>query len=270
MARAVSEDAPASTDRRTVLLTGAAGMIGRAVGPRLEREGWNVRTFDLATGDDLRDAAAVRDAARGCHAIVHAGAIPNDSRGTAADIVETNVLGTWHVLLAAEEHRVERVVALSSVQAFGFSQGEGVPDSLPVDDSHPVRGSRPYSMSKRLGEEMCAAWTTRTAIPTIVLRPVVVFSDEQIRRHAPRDLEYGAFVHIDDLADAVVRALIVPFAGHARLLLCGPGEFDPSAAERVLGWTATRGWPKRRSPARLREWSTWRPKFRPSSVKRRS
>jgi UDP-glucose 4-epimerase len=256
----MSEDPPGSRDRGTVLLTGAAGLIGRVVGPRLEREGWSVRAFDLATGDDLRDEAAVRESARGCDAIVYAGAIPHDSLGSAADIVATNVLGTWHVLLAAEHHGIDRIVFLSSVQVFGFSQGEGVPDYLPVDDDHPVRAARPYGMSKRLGEETCAAWTARTSIPTIVVRPVLVVTDERLRRLDARDLELGAFVHVDDVAEAVVRSLVVPVDGHVRLTLCGPGAYDTSAAQRVLGWEAAGGWPLRRLTAR-RWWgrSWWRP-----------
>src|SRR5947207_12297634 len=95
---AISEDGRV----RAVLLTGAAGRVGRAATPRLEEEGWDVRPFDLPTGGDLRDEAAVFDAAEGCDAIVHAGAIAHDDGGTPAEIVATNVLGTWHVLLAAE------------------------------------------------------------------------------------------------------------------------------------------------------------------------
>jgi UDP-glucose 4-epimerase len=107
----------------------------------------------------------------GCDEVVHAGAIAHDSAGSAAEIVATNVLGTWHVLLAAEKLGISRVVYFSSGQVFGFAEGQGEPAYLPVDDDHPIMASRPYGMSKRLAEEMCSAWTRRTGIPTIVLRP---------------------------------------------------------------------------------------------------
>jgi UDP-glucose 4-epimerase len=160
-----------------VLLTGSSGGVGQATGPVLEAAGWIVRPFDLAAGNDLRDEAAVRRATEGCEAVVHAGAIAHDSAGTPAEIVATNVLGTWHVLQAAEAHSVARVVYFSSAQVFGLAEGEGEPAYLPVDDDHPVRAARPYGMSKRLAEEMCAAWTARTGIPTTVLRPVLILTD---------------------------------------------------------------------------------------------
>ncbi len=62
----------------------------------------------------------------------------------------------------------------------GFAEGEGLPDYLPVDDNHPLRAARPYALSKRLAEEMCAAWTARTGIPTIVLRPVMIVNDDTL------------------------------------------------------------------------------------------
>ena len=78
---------------RTVLVTGSEGLVGRAAAARLEAEGWSVRGFDISAGDDLRDERAVLAAVGGCDAVVHAGAIAHDSRGTPADIVATNVLG---------------------------------------------------------------------------------------------------------------------------------------------------------------------------------
>jgi UDP-glucose 4-epimerase len=226
---------------RTVLLTGSAGQVGRVIARRLETTGWSIRPFDLVSGGDLRDETAVIDAALGCDAIVHAGAIAHDRGGTAADIVATNVLGTWHVLIAAERHAVSRVVYFSSAQVFGFAEGEGVPDYRPVDDNHPLRAARPYGMSKRLAEEMCDAWTARTGIPTIVLRPVI-FSDEGLEQMAAQNAELGAFVHVDDVADAVVKSLSANVAGHVRMTLCGPGDFDASNAERLLGWRGSRYW----------------------------
>lgn len=159
--------------------------------------------------------------------------------GTPAQIMATNVLGTWHVLLAAEAHRPTRVITFSSGQVFGFAEGEGVPDYLPVDDRHPLRAARPYGLSKRLAEEMCAAWTARTGIPTIVFRPVMIVNDDTLA--SLRDPEPSAFVHVEDVAEATLTALTADIEGHHQLTLCGPGDFDTSAAFETLGWRARRG-----------------------------
>ena len=220
----------------SVLVTGSAGRVGRAVAERLQALGATVRTFDLASGDDLRDHSAVLTAIAGCNAIVHAGAIPHDTKGTPADIVATNLLGTWHVLLAAEQAPVERVVYFSSAQVFGCAEGEGTPDHQPVDDDHRLRAARPYGMSKRLAEEMCEAWTSRTQIPTIVLRPVMIVDDD----HSPAGAVDGevppATVRLGDVVDAVIAALDPSVGGHHRMILSGTDGFDCARAERVLGW----------------------------------
>jgi len=227
---------------RRVLLTGSAGGVGRVTGPALEAAGWEVRPFDVTGGGDLRDPEAVMEAASGCQAVVHAGAIPHDTAGSPVDIVATNLLGTWHVLWAAEAQAVSRVVYFSSAQVFGFAEGEGEPAYLPVDDAHPIRAARPYGMSKRLAEEMCRAWTSRTGTATIVLRPVMILDDDGLRRYRPERADLGAFVHVDDVAAAAVKALAVPLDGHHRLTLCGPGDFDTTLTQQTLGWQPTRGW----------------------------
>jgi nucleoside-diphosphate-sugar epimerase len=180
---------------------------------------------------------------RGCDAVVHAGAITHDAHGSPADIVATNVLGTWHVLLAAEALQVSRVIYFSSIQVFGFWEGEGEPAYLPVDDRHPVRATRPYGMSKRLSEEMCEAWTARTGIPTVVLRPILILDDEDLKHTTREKSELGAYVHVEDVVEAVVKALAADVHGHSRLILSGPGPFDTSTAERLLGWRSRRSWP---------------------------
>jgi UDP-glucose 4-epimerase len=207
----------------------------------LESAGWTVQPFDLSCGQDLLEAESVLNEAEGCEAIVHAGAIAHDLSGTPAQIMATNVLGTWHVLLAAEARQMARVVTFSSAHVFGFADGEGVPDYLPVDDNHPLRAARPYGLSKRLAEEMCAAWTARTGISTIVLRPVIIVNDDSLA--SLTDLELNAFVHVDDVAEATVGALTASIDGHHRLTLCGPGDFDTSAAFETIGWQARRGRP---------------------------
>jgi UDP-glucose 4-epimerase len=216
-----------------ILVTGQRGNIGTPVAGLLTSSGHEVAGFDLADGMDLLDLAAVRDAAAGAVAIVHLAALANDTAGSPEQIMAVNVLGTWHVLLAAEAAGVTRVVYMSSAQVFGIAEGERLPDYFPVDDAHPRRAMRPYGLSKRLTEDMCAGFTARTGIVTIALRPFAVWDQEtyeritQRRRADPRFewepfWEYGAFVDIRDVATAVQHALTVPLQGHHRALLCAP------------------------------------------------
>jgi UDP-glucose 4-epimerase len=201
------------------------------VAGHLERLGHEVVGFDRVDGADLLDLAQVRRAAAGCAAIVHLGAIAHDTAGRPEQIMAVNVLGTWHVLLAAEAASVTRVIHFSSAQVFGLAEGERLPDYLPVDDAHPRRAMRAYGLSKSLAEDLCAGFTARTGIASVSLRPVWVWDPGQYQRIArqwrtdPRSewepyWEYGAFVDVRDVATAVQQALTVPLAGHHRALLC--------------------------------------------------
>jgi UDP-glucose 4-epimerase len=216
-----------------VLVTGHRGAVGAPVAAFLRRSGYDVAGFDRADGVDVLDLAAVRRAARGCAAIVHLAALAHDSAGSPEQIMAVNVLGTWHVLLAAEAAGGARVICFSSAQVFGIAEGERLPDYFPVDDAHPRRAMRPYGLSKRLAEDLCEGFTMRTGIATVSLRPVAVwdeahYSETRERwRVQPRSewepfWEYGAFVDVRDVAAAVGQALTTPLDGHHRALLCAP------------------------------------------------
>jgi UDP-glucose 4-epimerase len=229
-----------------ILVTGHRGHVGGPVTAHLERLGHDVAGFDLADGDDLLDPVAVRRAADGCAAIVHLGALPNDAAGSPEQIMAVNVLGTWHVLLAAEAVSAGRVVCFSSMQVLGIAGGERLPDYFPVDDEHPRRATRPYGLSKCLAEDLCAGFTARTGIPAVSLRPAWVWDRSMYQRIEARwradpgsegqpYWEYGAFVDVRDVATAVQQALTVPLAGHHGLLLCAA---DIAASEPSLGIAA--------------------------------
>jgi UDP-glucose 4-epimerase len=272
-----------------ILVTGHRGHVGTAVAAQLKRLGHEVVGFDRADGDDLLDLASVRRSAEGCDAVVHAGALAHDNAGSPEDIMAVNVLGTWHVLLAAEAAGAGRVVYFSSGQVFGLADGERLPDYFPVDDEHPRRAMRPYGLSKCLAEDLCAGFTARTGIPSVALRPTWVcdpFMYQRIEAQWQADpasewtptWEYGQFVDVRDVTDAVRRALDVPVDGHHRVLLCAAdiaatepslvmaarfapsvpvrdvarfqreprrALFDCSAAARVLGWRPRHGWSER-------------------------
>ena len=212
-----------------VFVTGDAGKIGRYVSRALTEAGYDVVGFDLGSGGDVREAQAVRKAASGCDAVVHLAAIPDDSEGTPAEIMATNVFGTWNVLSAAEEADAKRVVYFSSIQATGLYQGHNDPEYLPLDDDHPSYARSAYSVSKLLGEEMCRAFTAARGIPTVCLRPPAVFTPEEVEKLRARlaaktridrlDWIDRIWLDVRDLARSVLHALTCPDPGHVSLLL---------------------------------------------------
>jgi nucleoside-diphosphate-sugar epimerase len=131
---------------------------------------------------------------------------------------------------------VRRVVFLSSAQVFGFAEGDGIPSYLPVDDDHPRLARRPYGVSKCRSEDLCEEWSARTGIPTIVLRPVRVIDDVKLAASSAHHFDLGAFVHVDDLADAAAHAIDAPVKGYTRLTISAGGAYDTSRARRILSW----------------------------------
>lgn len=224
-----------------VLVTGSEGIIGTVVKQVLQDDGHEVVGFDIANGQDICKPHHVQNAIRGCDAVVHLAALLGQEGDAANEIMAVNLLGTWHVLAAAAQVQVKRVVFFSSVDVLGVFKGERKPDYLPLDESHRCYGTTPYSISKRLGEEMCEIWTTNTGIPTICLRPPGVFNAATYefiisnRRANPEFewnpfWEYGAFLDVRDAAEAAKCALSCYFSGHAALLLCAD---DISSASRT-------------------------------------
>jgi nucleoside-diphosphate-sugar epimerase len=266
-----------------VLLTGDRGIVGRPTRDALERDGHRVVGFDLASGDDIRDAAAVRAAAAGCDAIVHLAGIPGDREEIPDQVMAVNVAGTWNVLLAAEACGIRRVVHASSGKALGMLERD--PRYLPVDDAHPGLPARPYGLSKWLSEEMCEAVTRAQGIETICLRPVFVVEPAQWAEFAglselgpARGTSWhcGVIVDVRDVADAFALAVTceAPEGGHARLLLCADDvASDRPAAELVAEHLPDVPWrdggpPAADSRAALADCSAahavlgWRPRFR--------
>jgi len=195
-----------------LLLTGAAGGLGRVLRPRLARLCDTLRVSDIAAmapagpGEEvmpaaLQDRAAVHALLQGVTAVVHLGGISTEH--AFEDILPANILGTFHVYEAAREHGVRRIVFASSNHVTGFyTQGQT------VDPRMPVRPDGYYGLSKAFGENLAQFYFDRHGIETVSLRIGSSFPEPTDRRMLASWLSY------DDLERLVVAALSAPVVGH--------------------------------------------------------
>ena len=221
-----------------VLVTGSRGLVGSAVKDALLARGDVPIDYDLADGRDVLDGAALARAAKDAEAIVHLAAVeeaPPDvdlpdellprSEGTPEQVATVIVVGTTNALEAAREAGHSRIVVMSSVDALGIFLGERAPDYLPIDDGHPTHPRSAYGLAKRTAERLCEVFSERTGVATLCLRPPGAWTDETfafIRARFAEDplndrrpfWEYGAFIAVSDLAEAVCCALCCPLEGH--------------------------------------------------------
>lgn len=214
-----------------VFVTGNQGRIGSEITKQLLAQGHTIVGFDRANGQNILDGAAVRAAAKGCDAVIHLASLLGGPNDDPEETMQVSVMGSWHVLQAAEAEQMTRVVYFSSVNALGIFMGLKTPDYLPIDDDYPPQPVSAYGLSKRLVEDMCRYFTERTGIATVCLRPPWVSSPEiyeriaQWRAQNPNfdwkaRWEYGAFCDVRDVAQAAVLGLTCPDPGHVTILLC--------------------------------------------------
>lgn len=205
-----SNPSPLSLGR--VLLTGAAGGLGRQLRPRLRRRCTLLRVSDVAAMDPagpgeevveakLEDRAAVHQLLAGMDAVVHLGGISTEQPFDA--ILQANIVGVYNVYEAARKHGVKRIVFASSNHVTGYYRQDEV-----IDPSMPMRPDGYYGISKAFGENLSRFYFDRYGIETVCLRIGSSFPEPRDRRMLATFLSY------EDLERLVVASLTAPVAGH--------------------------------------------------------
>lgn len=183
-----------------ILVTGADGFIGSHLTEALVRKGHAVRSFvfynsfnswgwldevskdvrdqlDVFAGD-IRDPHGVKQAMRGCDAVLHLAAliaIPY-SYHSPDTYVDTNVKGTLNVLQAARELNVRRVVHTSTSEVYGSAR------FVPITEEHPQQGQSPYSATKIAADQLAYSFHVSFGVPVSIIRPFNTYGPRQSAR----------------------------------------------------------------------------------------
>ena len=224
-------------------ISGGAGFLGLHLARRLVADGARVRTLDVAPLDDVplegaveelrgdvRDAVAARKLVEGADVLVHAAAaLP--IRASRREIFSINLGGTVAVLEAARAAGVRRVVFISSTAVYG------VPRVHPIPEDAPLVGVGTYGASKIAAEQACRRFA-REGLEVVIIRAKTFVGRERLGvfeilfdwiREGRRIYVLGdgsnryQLLAVEDLVDAVVRAVERPVAGEA--LNVGAAEF---------------------------------------------
>lgn len=225
-----------SAPAKPVLLTGAAGALGRQIAPVLAAAGWTLRLTDIVeypealpkgtsfVRADLNDGPAILRQAEGCGAILHFGGISVDR--PFEEVIGPNIRGLYHVYEAARREKA-RVIFASSNHAIGFHERAET-----LDHDCQFRPDSYYGLSKAYGELMGRLYWDKHGVENVNIRIGSSFPEPINARMLATWLSYA------DLVRLVARCVLAPRTGSA--VIWGASDnsrsFWRTDARELVGW----------------------------------
>ncbi len=249
------------------LVSGGHRVVGvdRRAGRSVAADGVTVEVEDLSEAMAAqrvfvraREAFGREGAAAAADGLVHLAGHTNSHHAPGDVVLAENLALASRVFHGAMEHGVDRVVFSSSVQAFlgGMDLPRSIaeeelprPVRLPVDEGHPARPTNTYGVSKLLTERMLEELTAgrqgldgdraEGRMSAVSLRLPYLLDDRAFEWASGADHRPGyrfsgpecfTYLHVEDAAALVGRALVAEIEGHEVVWACAP---DPRSVEPV-------------------------------------
>lgn len=174
------------------IVTGGAGFIGSNLVDSLvdgDHEVIVIDNFSTGKEDNLNSKAqllicdishkdsitTMTKAMKGADTVFHLAALSRvqPSIENPHEFNKVNVNGTLHILTAAKEAGVRRVVYSASSSAYGDAT------IFPTPENHPTDPLSPYGLQKLIGEQYCRVFYHCYGLETVSLRYFNVFGERQ-------------------------------------------------------------------------------------------
>jgi uronate dehydrogenase len=223
-------------DVKRLLITGAAGGLGRAMRPRMAKLAETVRVSDIVdAGDvasheeavtcDLGDADAVMRLVEGCDGILHLGGISVED--TFEKIMNANIAGLYNLYEAARAHGMPRILFASSNHTIGYYRQDE-----PIDAKAPMRPDSLYGVSKCFGEALARMYFEKFGQQTALVRIGSCFEKPKNHRML------ATWMSFDDFEALIGRVFTAPLLGCP--IIWGASDNDRSwwdnSQAAYLGW----------------------------------
>lgn len=238
-----------------IVIFGGGGFIGSTIADRLLTAGHRLRIFERPRvqhyrkfssdesvewmAGDISSMHDVEDAMQGVDAVLHMASttLPKNSNDDPIYDVQSNIVGSLHILNAMVSHGVRTIVFISSGGTV-----YGSPRYVPIDERHPTNPIVSYGVSKLAIEKYLQMYEHLHGIKAITLRvanpygerqrietaqgavtvflhhallgnPIEVWGDGSVTRD---------YIHVSDVAEAFCKAL--QYTGSERLFNVGSGH----------------------------------------------
>lgn len=227
---------------KTVLITGATGLLGKNTAIGVMKAGGRVRAFvrnpvragrlaelgaEIVSGD-MGDPDSIRAAVQGCQAVFHFAGLLTEFLPY-REFHQINVEGTRLLAEAALDAGVERFLHVSTIAVYGMST-TGL-----IDESSPrIKSEQNYSDSKLEGERIILDLVTNRGLPAVVVQPAQVYGpgDESWTLGPIEKIRSGSMIlvdggkgllqpiYLDDVIEGILLAMRLGKEGQV-YLLCG-------------------------------------------------
>lgn len=201
--------------RRKVLVTGAAGRIGsyfaehshqkydlRLMVRGDEEDIEKIKAFGEVVEAELSELDKLKTFCEGIDTVVHMAGAPSPE-AMWQQLLDTNIIGTYNIFVAAKAAGCRRVIHASSIHAVS-----GYPADVQVKTSEPVNPGDLYGVSKCFGEALGRYMAEKEELSVITLR-IGAFQPVEAARDPKGIGMLDAFVSHRDLNQLLERCIDV-------------------------------------------------------------